>query len=90
MERATAGGSAEAEDAWLPVYEARLEAHSRAVRRVMLAPAPDFAAFAHKLELFFDHELEPHSAEDEVLSAIREDASRFAAHPPAQSHRDSA
>jgi hypothetical protein len=34
------------------VYEARLDASSRAVRTVMLAPAPDYPAFASKLELF--------------------------------------
>jgi hypothetical protein len=78
FERATAGASVEAEEVWLPVYEARLEAHSRAVRGVMLAAAPDLAAFAAKLELFFDHELEPDSVHGEVLAAIRSDAGRLA------------
>ncbi|HEX8063906.1 MAG TPA: hypothetical protein VF535_11900 [Allosphingosinicella sp.] len=79
FERATAGSSAEAEEVWLPVYEARLEAFDGAVRGVMLAAAPDFAAFASKLELFFEHELEPDSIDDEVLAAIRGDAARLAA-----------
>jgi hypothetical protein len=78
FERATAGSSAEEEEVWLPVYEARLEAFGGAVRALMLVPAPDFAAFAAKLELFFGHELEPHSVEDEVLEAIRADAQRLA------------
>ena len=78
FERATAGASAEAEEVWLPIYEARLEAHSRAVRGVMLAAAPDFAAFASKLELFFEHELEPDSVSDDILAAIRGDARRLA------------
>lgn len=78
MERSTAGQSAEAEEVWLPLYEARLDDHSRAVRGVMLASPPDFAAFASKLELFFEHELEPHAVEEEVLAAIRADAARLA------------
>jgi len=76
FERATAGSSAEEEEIWLPAYEARLDAFGGAVRRVMLVPAPDFAAFASKLELFFEHELEPHSIEDDLLAAIRADARR--------------
>jgi hypothetical protein len=78
VERATAGSSVEEEEVWLPVYEARLEVHSEAVRGVMLAAAPDFADFASKLEIFFEHELEPHSAAEEVLAAIRRDALRLA------------
>jgi hypothetical protein len=74
FERATAGSSAEEEEVWLPVYEARLEAFGAAVRGVMLAGAPDFPAFAAKLELFFEHELEPNSVDEEVLAAIRGDA----------------
>jgi hypothetical protein len=81
VERATAGSSAEEEEVWLPAYEARLDAFGGAVRAVMLAPAPGFAAFADKLELFFMHELEPHSVEAEVLAAIRGDARRLAESP---------
>ena len=79
VERATAGYSAEDEDAVLAVYEDRLDRGSAAVRRVMLADAPDFLGFAEKLELFVDHELEPHSVDEEVLAAIRADARRLAA-----------
>jgi hypothetical protein len=78
MERATSGSSADQEEIWLPAYEARLDAFGGAVRGVMLAGAPDFAAFASKLELFFEHELEPNSVENEVLAAIRGDARRLA------------
>jgi hypothetical protein len=78
FERATAGGSAEEEEVWLPVYEGRLDAFGGAVRGVMLAGAPDFAAFAAKLELFFAYEVEPHSVEEDVLAAIRGDARRLA------------
>jgi hypothetical protein len=79
FERATAGGSTEEEEVWLPAYEARLDALGGAVRGVMLAGAPDFAAFAAKLELFFEHELEPDSVDEDVLVAIRGDAVRLAA-----------
>jgi hypothetical protein len=78
VERATAGYSAEDEEAVLAVYEARLDAFGSAVRRVMLAGAPDFAAFASKLELFFEHELEPHSVDEVALAAVRNDARRLA------------
>lgn len=78
FERATAGSSAEEEEVWLPVYEARLDAFGGAVRGVMLAGAPDFAAFASKLELFFDHELEPNSVDEDILAALRADTRRLA------------
>lgn len=78
MERATAGQSAEAEEVWLPVYEARLDALGNAVRGVMLAAAPDFAAFASKLELFFEHEVEPHSVDEDGLAALKGDSLRLA------------
>jgi len=44
----------------------------------MLAGDSDFAAFGSKLELFFEHELEPHSVEEAVLAAIRKDVRRLA------------
>jgi hypothetical protein len=78
VERATAGGSAEEEEIWLPLYEARLDEMGGAIRAVMVAPAPDFGAFAVKLELFFEYELEPHSADEEVLAAVLGDAWRLA------------
>jgi hypothetical protein len=78
FERATAGGSADEEEVWLPVYEARLDAFGGAVRGVMLAEAPDFLAFASKLELFFEHELEPDSVDEPILAALRADTRRLA------------
>ncbi|HEU0134427.1 MAG TPA: hypothetical protein VFR28_06360 [Allosphingosinicella sp.] len=78
MERATAGSSGEEEEVWLPVYEGLLDGLSGAVRGVMLAAAPDFAAFASKLELFFEHEMEPDSVDEEVPAAILGDARRLA------------
>ena len=78
FERATAGSSAEEEEVWLPVYEARLDAFGGAVRGVMRAGAPDFAALASKLELFFEHELEPNSVDEDIMAALRADARRLA------------
>lgn len=78
LERATAGQSAEDEEALQDVYDDRVDAFGGAVRGVMLAGAPDFAAFAAKLELFFEHEVEPHSVEEAVMAAIRSDAARLA------------
>ena len=82
MERATAGSSAEEEEIWLPVSEGLLDGLSGAVRAVMLAAAPDFEAFAAKLELFFEHEVEPHSVDEDVLAAIRGDAAGLAGAEP--------
>jgi hypothetical protein len=78
LERATAGQSAEAEEALQEVYDACGDSFAGAVRGVMLAGAPDLAAFAAKLDLFFEHELEPHSVDEEVIGAIRSDAQRLA------------
>jgi hypothetical protein len=77
VERATAGGAAEEEEIWLPLYEARLDEVGGAVRALMLAPAPDFGAFAEKLELLFLHEVEPHSVEEAVLVAVLGDLRRL-------------
>jgi DNA-directed RNA polymerase alpha subunit len=78
LERATAGQSAEAEEALQAVYDDRVDAFGGAVRRVMLAGAPDFAAFAAKLELFFEYELEPDSVDEDCLAAMLADARRLA------------
>jgi hypothetical protein len=78
LERATAGQSVEQEEALQDVYDGRVNAFGGAVRGVMLAAAPDFAAFAEKLELFFGHELEPDSVDEDCLAAVLADARRLA------------
>ena len=78
LERATAGQSAEEEEALQEVYDAHGDSFGGAVRGVMLAGAPDLAAFAAKLELFCEHEVEPHSVDEEVLAAVMGDARRLA------------
>jgi hypothetical protein len=79
VEGATAGGSMAEEERLEGAYDSALDAMHGALRRLMRAPAPDLGAFAAKLELFFDHELEPHSAEADALAAVRRDAWRLMA-----------
>lgn len=78
IEAATAGYGFEEEEALLPAHDASCEAMDAALRRMLFVPAPDLAALAVKLELFFDHALEPHSVEEDVVAAIRADAGRLA------------
>ncbi|HEX6376743.1 MAG TPA: hypothetical protein VFZ91_13605 [Allosphingosinicella sp.] len=77
IEAATAGCGFDEEEALLPAHEAACEAMEAALGRLLLVPVPDLAAFAAKLELFFDHELEPYSVEAPCLAAIRGDARRL-------------
>jgi hypothetical protein len=77
IEAATAGYGLE-EEALLPAHGAACAAMEAALGRMLLAPAPDLPAFAAKLELLFEHELEPHSVGEDVLAAIRGDAARLA------------
>jgi hypothetical protein len=79
IEAATAGCGYEEEEALLPVPDAACDAAGAALGRLLLAPVPDLAAFAAKLELFFEHELEPHSVDRKVVAAIREDGRRLTA-----------
>ena len=79
IEGATAGDSLEDEEALLPEHEAACEAMEAALGRLMLVPVPHLEALAAKLELFFEHGLEPYSVEAACLAAIRGDARRLAA-----------
>jgi hypothetical protein len=78
IEAATAGYSLEDEEALLPAHEAACDAMEAALGRMLLVPAPDLDGFAVKLELFFEHELEPHLAEEDRVAAIRADLRRLA------------
>jgi hypothetical protein len=78
IQAATVGGSVEEEEALLPAHDAACSAMEGALARVMLAPAPDLAAFAVKLELLFAHALEPGSFEEEIGVALLADARRLA------------
>jgi hypothetical protein len=78
VEAACAGYRLDEEAAVLPGHMAACEALSAAVRRVIGTGVPDWAAFAVKVELLFAHEVEPHSIDDEVIAAVREDLRRLA------------
>ena len=78
IEAATAGGSVEEEEALMPAHDDACNAMGAALGRVMRAAAPDPAAFAVKLELFFRHEVEPNSVDGDVAAAILGDARRLA------------
>jgi hypothetical protein len=77
VEAATAGRSIEEEEAWLPRHDAACAAMEAAAGRVIGVPAPDFGAFADKLELFFGHGIEPDAVEEDWLAAIRIDLGRL-------------
>jgi cobalamin biosynthesis protein CbiG len=79
IEAATAGYGFEDEEPLLPAHDAACEAMEVALRRMLFVPAPDVAGFAAKLDLFFEHGLEPRSAEEEVLAAVRRDVRWLAA-----------
>jgi hypothetical protein len=78
IEAATAGYSLDEEEELLPAHDAACDAMEAALGRILLAPVPHLAALAVKLELFFEHELEPHSASEDCLGAIRGDVRRLA------------
>jgi hypothetical protein len=77
IEAPTAGASAAEEEAWLPAHDAACGAMEAALARAMLVPAPDVAALAVKLELYFAHALEPGSFEEESGAALLADAERL-------------
>jgi hypothetical protein len=58
-------------------YDALGGAMEAALRRLLLAPAPDVAALARKIELAFAHEIEPLSDVEPWAAAILGDARRL-------------
>jgi hypothetical protein len=78
IEAATAGYRFDDEDALLPAHDDACGAMEAALRRMLLVPAPDLRALGLKLDVFFDHALEPHLGEEDVLAAIRGDLRRIA------------
>ena len=75
--RATAGGTAEEEEALQEVYDARLGEHSEALRRVMKVRAPDLAALAVKIELAIDEEVGSLTGGEACLAALKRDVRRL-------------
>jgi hypothetical protein len=79
IEAATAGRSADEEEAWLPQHEAACDAMGEALDRTLAAPAPDLRAFAAKLELLFAQAIEPGAVDDAVAAALLADSRRLLA-----------
>ena len=73
----TAGGTAEEEEALQEVYDARLEDHSAALRRLMKVRAPDLAALALKIELAIDEEVGSLTGGEACLAAVKRDVRRL-------------
>jgi hypothetical protein len=77
IERATAGGSAEEEEALEAVYMDRLGDHSAALLRLMKVRAPDLAALAVKIELAIDEEVGTLTGGEICLAMLRRDVRRL-------------
>jgi hypothetical protein len=77
VERATAGGMAEEEEALQEVYDARLGEHSAALLRLMKVRAPDLAALAVKIELAIDEEVGTLTGGEFCLAALKRDVRRL-------------
>jgi hypothetical protein len=77
VERATAGGTAEEEEALEAVYLARVGDFTAALRRVMRVRAPDLRALALKIELAIDQEVGTISGGELCLAAVKRDVRRL-------------
>jgi hypothetical protein len=75
--RATAGGTAEEEEALQEIYDARLGDHSAALVRLMKVRAPDLPALALKIELAIDQEVGTLTGGDTCLTALKRDVRRL-------------
>lgn len=77
VEQATAGGTAEEEEALEPAYMALLGKHSAALRMLMKVRAPDLAALAVKVELAIDQEVGSLTGGELCLAAVKRDVRRL-------------
>jgi hypothetical protein len=77
VERATAGGTAEEEEALQEVYDARLGDHSEALRRLMKVRAPNLQALALKIEMAIDEEVGSLTGGEACLAALKRDVKRL-------------
>jgi hypothetical protein len=77
IERATAGGTAEEEEALEAVYMDRLGDHSAALLRLMKVRAPDLPALALKIELAIDREVGMLSGGGLCLALLKRDVRRL-------------
>jgi hypothetical protein len=77
IEQATAGGTAEEEEALQAVYDARLGDHTAALIGLMKVRAPDLAALALKIELAVDQEVGSLTGGELGLAALKRDVRRM-------------
>jgi hypothetical protein len=77
VERATAGGTAEEEEALQEVYDARLGDHTAALVRLMKVRAPDLAALALKIELAIVEEVGALTGGEVCLALLKRDVRRL-------------
>ncbi len=77
VERATAGGTAEEEEALEPVYMALLGQHTAALLRLMKVRAPDLPALSLKIELAIDQEVGSLTGGELCLAALKRDIRRL-------------
>ena len=77
VERATAGGTAEEEEALEPIYMALLGEHKAALLRLMKVRAPDLPALALKIELAIDEEVGTITGGELCLTALKRDVRRL-------------
>jgi len=77
VERLTAGGTAEEEEAVEEAYDARLGDHTAALLRVMKVRAPDLPALALKIELAIDQEVGTLTGGDLCLAILKRDVRRL-------------
>jgi hypothetical protein len=77
VERATAGRTAEEEEALEPVYMARLGENTSALLRLMKVPAPNLPALALKIELAIDQEVGSLTGGELCLAALKRDVRRL-------------
>ncbi len=77
VEGVTAGASAEVQGALEEVYGDCLDALYAALRRLLVVPAPDFAAFAVKIELAIDHDVATLDGGEACLAFVRCEARRL-------------
>ena len=77
VERATAGGTAEEEEALQEVYELGLGSIRAALLRLMKVRAPDLAALALKIELAIDEEVGTLTGGELCLAALKRDVRRL-------------
>src|SRR5688500_2876574 len=82
VERATAGGTTEEEEALQEAFDDRLGEHTAALLRLMRVRAPDLSALALKIELAIDHEVGTLTGGELCLAILKRDVRRLMRREP--------